>query len=218
VLTDANTGASFNRYTYANNSPYSYIDPDGRLATSHTEKPWDIEHVNGILRPRDPCGGNSCFDSNSTSVGSMPVTSQMGYLDMGIRAWFNNLMDGGKAVLGVASFALGGPSAAVGKETIVVTEASIAAALKGSSMKTLQESVSLPMIKDYVAQLVAGRIAPAIKVDGNIIVDGNHRYIAGQLVGKPVAVTEGTAAMSQVARAKPIAEIKISSTDFRFPK
>jgi RHS repeat-associated protein len=33
VLTDANTGASFNRYVYANNSPYKYIDPDGRQQT-----------------------------------------------------------------------------------------------------------------------------------------------------------------------------------------
>jgi RHS repeat-associated protein len=31
VLTDYNTGASFNRYTYANNNPYKYVDPDGRL-------------------------------------------------------------------------------------------------------------------------------------------------------------------------------------------
>jgi RHS repeat-associated protein len=30
VVTDANTGGSFNRYVYANNSPYKYIDPDGR--------------------------------------------------------------------------------------------------------------------------------------------------------------------------------------------
>ena len=30
VLTDNNTGASFNRYVYANNNPYRYIDPDGR--------------------------------------------------------------------------------------------------------------------------------------------------------------------------------------------
>ncbi|RYF46685.1 MAG: RHS repeat-associated core domain-containing protein, partial [Cytophagaceae bacterium] len=30
VTTDANTSASFNRYAYANNSPYSYLDPDGR--------------------------------------------------------------------------------------------------------------------------------------------------------------------------------------------
>jgi RHS repeat-associated protein len=32
VLTDANTGASFNRYVYANNNPYSRYDPDGRQA------------------------------------------------------------------------------------------------------------------------------------------------------------------------------------------
>jgi RHS repeat-associated protein len=30
VTTDANSGGSFNRYAYANNSPYKYIDPDGR--------------------------------------------------------------------------------------------------------------------------------------------------------------------------------------------
>lgn len=32
MTTDANTGGSFNRYNYANNNPYSYVDPDGRLA------------------------------------------------------------------------------------------------------------------------------------------------------------------------------------------
>ena len=30
VVTDANTGSSFNRYGYAANNPYKYIDPDGR--------------------------------------------------------------------------------------------------------------------------------------------------------------------------------------------
>ena len=32
VTTDANTGSSFNRYVYANNSPFSFVDPDGREA------------------------------------------------------------------------------------------------------------------------------------------------------------------------------------------
>jgi len=32
VVTDANTGGSFNRYAYANNSPYKYLDADGRMA------------------------------------------------------------------------------------------------------------------------------------------------------------------------------------------
>jgi RHS repeat-associated protein len=34
VTTDANTGGSFNRYAYANNNPYRWIDPDGRGAIS----------------------------------------------------------------------------------------------------------------------------------------------------------------------------------------
>jgi RHS repeat-associated protein len=36
VTTDANTGGSFNRYSYANHSPYKYIDPDGRAVESVT--------------------------------------------------------------------------------------------------------------------------------------------------------------------------------------
>ncbi len=32
VTTDANTGSVFSRYAYANNSPYTYKDPDGRVA------------------------------------------------------------------------------------------------------------------------------------------------------------------------------------------
>ena len=30
IVTDANSGKSFNRYSYANNSPFRYVDPDGR--------------------------------------------------------------------------------------------------------------------------------------------------------------------------------------------
>jgi RHS repeat-associated protein len=41
VLTDGKTGDQFNRYAYANNNPYKYIDPDGRIA----ETPWDAFNV-----------------------------------------------------------------------------------------------------------------------------------------------------------------------------
>ena len=33
VMTNAETGTSFNRYVYGNNNPYKYRDPDGRQAT-----------------------------------------------------------------------------------------------------------------------------------------------------------------------------------------
>lgn len=32
VKADPNTGANFNRYSYANNNPYKFIDPDGRMS------------------------------------------------------------------------------------------------------------------------------------------------------------------------------------------
>jgi RHS repeat-associated protein len=41
VVTDMNTGDSFNRYAYANNSPYKYFDPDGRFS-AQTAPTWDL--------------------------------------------------------------------------------------------------------------------------------------------------------------------------------
>ncbi|WP_426107513.1 RHS repeat-associated core domain-containing protein [Massilia sp. TSP1-1-2] len=38
VTTDAENGSSFNRYAYANNSPYKYVDPDGREPTPIGER------------------------------------------------------------------------------------------------------------------------------------------------------------------------------------
>jgi len=36
---------------------------------------------------------------------------------------------------------------------------------------------------------------PAIKVDGNIIVDGHHRYIASRIANIPIDIVPGTRAM-----------------------
>lgn len=53
VQANANTGANFNRYNYGNNSPYRFIDPDGRAAC--------------------PKGsGGSCIDSPRTETGTTP--------------------------------------------------------------------------------------------------------------------------------------------------
>ena len=38
VAPNANTGALFNRYDYAKNNPYRYLDPDGRTCTSNADK------------------------------------------------------------------------------------------------------------------------------------------------------------------------------------
>lgn len=37
-------------------------------------------------------------------------------------------------------------------------------------------------------RLIAGEIPPPIKVDGNLIVDGNHRYVAGRIIEQELAI------------------------------
>lgn len=46
----------------------------------------------------------------------------------------------------------------------------------------------MPTVQKYVDKLLAEEVAPAIKVDGEMIVDGNHRYIAGRIVGEEPAL------------------------------
>ena len=67
VTTDANTGASFGRYHYANNNPYRYTDPDGR-------DPWYRETPPPRTAPENlsfcqSATGTNCGWGNYTSSG-----------------------------------------------------------------------------------------------------------------------------------------------------
>lgn len=84
--------------------------------------------------------------------------------------------------------ALGGESGS-DVNNIIVTEDVIREAMKDAPLKTQQGSVSMPVIQNYVDRALAGEIdIPNIKVDGDIIVDGNHRYIASRITGIDVGI------------------------------
>lgn len=102
----------------------------------------------------------------------------------------------------------------IAKRGIVVTEESVAKALQGSDMQTLQEKVSLPMVQRYVEMLENGSTAPPIKVSNGIIVEGNHRYVAGRILGVEPAQVPTKMAPSQAGRAIPINQIKVDLTDW----
>ena len=42
--------------------------------------------------------------------------------------------------------------------------------------------ISLPRVQQFVDRLLGGETAPAIKVDGTMIVGGNHHYVAARIV------------------------------------
>ncbi len=65
-----------------------------------------------------------------------------------------------------------------------VTDDMIRKAMQDAPLTTQQAKVSKPMIQRYVDRLIKGDTPPPIKVDKGIIVDGNHRYVAGRLMGK----------------------------------
>jgi hypothetical protein len=109
VLTDNNTGASFNRYVYANNSPYNYVDPDGRFANFV---------VGGLIGGAIETGVQLARDGAITNRTAIGVAVLSGALTGGVSAIVGKAAVAGtvsvtKAV--VAAGSVGGASAATGK-------------------------------------------------------------------------------------------------------
>ena len=74
---------------------------------------------------------------------------------------------------------------------IIVTEDVIRNAMKDAPLRTQQKSVSIPVIQNYVDRVLLGETnLPKIKVDGDIIVDGNHRYITSRITGIDVDIQD----------------------------
>ena len=127
------------------------------------------------------------------------------------------------AVLGAAGKGISalksvsGEASGLGKAVsskIVVSERSISDALQGSTMSTTQGVVSLPVVQRYVEMLESGGIAPAIKTAGNVIIDGNHRFVAGRVFGTEPATVPGTLSPSSLPLVKPIQQTKVVPQDF----
>jgi hypothetical protein len=126
---------------------------------------------------------------------------------------------GGKAISSLFNYVGKGLSAlfvtqATKLATVEVTEASVLKAIQGSGMQTLQDKVSLPMIERYVRMLEKGMVAPPIKVSNGIIIEGNHRYIAGRLFGKLPEQVKGTISPSQSSLVKLITNMKVDRIDW----
>jgi RHS repeat-associated protein len=70
VAKNANTGGSFNRYSYAGNNPYKYIDPDGRAFCGS----YQCEKYDSSNR----AGGTNSGPSGRASAAAAQVTGSLG--------------------------------------------------------------------------------------------------------------------------------------------
>ena len=79
VLTDANTGKSFNRYVYAENNPLKYIDPDGRSPIDVVFLAWDLGKLGAALYTGVGVGQAAADVAMSIAgvVSPVPGTGQM---------------------------------------------------------------------------------------------------------------------------------------------
>ncbi|PRA34080.1 two-partner secretion domain-containing protein [Pseudomonas poae] len=95
-----------------------------------------------------------------------------------------------------------------------VTPAIIQKALQGDPVVSGQTHVSLPAIQRYVDRLLKGDVAPPIKMEGNVIIDGNHRYIAAKVLGLKPEVAQAILPPSKAGQIRPVSDIKIDPVDW----
>jgi hypothetical protein len=97
---------------------------------------------------------------------------------------------------------------------IVISEDSIKEALSGSTMKTIQVDISAPKVERFANMMADGKKFPPIKVDGDVIVEGNHRYVAGKVAKVEVSVDPGVVPSSQVGRIRSVKDYLVDPEDW----
>lgn len=187
---------SFNRYSYANNNPYKYVDPDGDYA----ELP-----IEGFSLALGVYSFNQNFQAGNYGAATIDA---LGIIADGILAAAPGAP--GAVGIGIAAARGGGTAvkAAKGVKTGAdITDDIIKAALKNDRTMASQDAVSLDTVRKYYDQLSTSK-SPSIKMDGNVITDGHHRYIAGKIKGQLPDVDGGVLTSAKKTKVKPISEIK----------
>jgi hypothetical protein len=102
------------------------------------------------------------------------------------------LANGGRAVLGMSrGFAANPAGTGATLRGADITQDMVRAAMKNARLSPSQPNISLPRVQAYYDKLAAGSVPPPIRVAGDLIVDGHHRYVAGQLFGELPGILPG---------------------------
>lgn len=161
VITDQNTGASFNRYVYASNNPYKYIDPDGRsdvcAGLSRMNCGTIIDNTDGT-NSTSTAGtkkGGKKVDTqdNPHAQGGIYEVDQMGnpvspnYPGVGAA----QVVAGGVYIAGTATVL---SAAAVGSDATVMVGQGLFRTTEHFAIRMAQRGISLSMVETTLARAV----------------------------------------------------------------
>lgn len=83
VQANANTGASFNRFWYANNNPYLFVDPDGRQACGKQSNCYEAKNYDPSKAGTQTVTQSANIDS--AAVSNLPKYESAGYIENAVR-------------------------------------------------------------------------------------------------------------------------------------
>ncbi len=193
---------TLHKYLYANADPGNVIDPSGHFGLASLGST-----LNVLMNLSTAAIGGYRFGQIITGE------RELNAKEVGITL----LIIGAGPAAGKIAGLLGRRVASSGllaAGSIRLTASVIKRKIAGAPFKTQQDRVYIPKIERFVEDMLNGDKFPPIKVDGNVIVEGHHRYIASKIAGVKVDVVPGTrAAFKKRLPSKELTELEFSGID-----
>lgn len=175
---------TLHKYLYANVDPISMVDPSGRVSISLA----GAAKVANVVLITASVAQAGIFAFDVATGRREPTAKEIGITIILLAAG----PAAGRVLRLLARNRVGASAgAALPAGAIKLTDEVIKKKLIGAPLRTQQTRVSIPRIERYVRDMLNGDKFPDIKVDGDIIVDGHHRYIASRIANVNIGTVPG---------------------------
>lgn len=199
VAVNPDTGANFNRYAYANNNPYRFVDPDGRQSVTYVE-----QSANNYIQP----------NGNHEEIAQARAQGGFLAIKMAARAFLSQFQDGPG---GLASGPAGVFTKAESGASALVRAKEIQSALKPATQGRVTTAVTETQEGVRIVTSSEGALRPAQRAvlqSGEVAgkgARGTHAEVNGVNVAKEMGLTPTSVSPSRSACAGCQAAMKLEN-------